>query len=93
MAIATHHVSRSGHAYKHAFRLNLTLISLNIYLTLCPNFILLTFTIMSEFSSLESQQDNSVQTAPEESIAVLSVHHLLAIYNHTEIQCLGMKPK
>lgn len=49
MAMATHHVSRSSHAYKHAFRLHLTLISLNICLTLCPDFIFLTFTIMSEF--------------------------------------------
>lgn len=43
-------------------------------------------------SSLESQQGNSVQTTPEETISVLSVCHLLAIQNHTEVECLGMKP-
>lgn len=49
-ALVTHHVSRSSHAYKHAFRLNLTLISLNMCLTLRPEFVFLTFIIMSEFS-------------------------------------------
>lgn len=44
-------------------------------------------------SPLESQQGNSVQTTPEETISVLSVRHLLAIQNHTEIESLGIKPK
>lgn len=44
-------------------------------------------------SSLESQQDNSEQTTPEETISVLSVCHLLAIQNHTETECLEIKPK
>lgn len=34
IAMVIHHVTRSSHAYKHAFRLNLTLISLNICLKL-----------------------------------------------------------
>lgn len=42
-------------------------------------------------SSLESKQDNSVQTTSEETISVLSVCQLLAIQNHIEIECLGMK--
>lgn len=44
-------------------------------------------------SSLESQQGNSEQTTPKETISVLSVCHLLAIQNHIETECLEMKPK
>lgn len=70
--MAVHHVSRSSHAYKHAFRLNLTLIGLNICLKLCPEFIF--FSIYNHvrilISLLESQRDNSVQTS-EEIISLL----------------------
>lgn len=89
-ALVTHHVSRSSHAYKHAFRLNLTLISLNtsrVHISDIYNHVRIFI------SSLESQQDNSEQTTPEETISVLSVCHLLAIQNHTETECLEIKPK